>query len=78
MFSMTDSLVRLLVSWNVRTMPISAVLCAATLSKGVPLKLQVPVSGVSKPVIRLKKVVLPAPLGPMSAVIEPRWISTQP
>ena len=34
-----------------------------------------PASGSSKPVIRLKNVVLPAPLGPISAVISPRWIS---
>ena len=33
-------------------------------------------SGRSKPVSRLKNVVLPAPLGPISAVITPRWIST--
>ena len=37
---------------------------------------QSPSSGWSKPVSRLKKVVLPAPLGPISAVIAPRWIST--
>ena len=34
-----------------------------------------PSSVSSKPVARLKKVVLPAPLGPMSAVMTPRWIS---
>src|SRR4051812_7372169 len=35
-----------------------------------------PLSGLSNPVSRVKKVVLPAPLGPMRAVIVPRWIST--
>ena len=34
-----------------------------------------PVFILSKPVSRLKNVVLPAPFGPMRAVIEPRWIS---
>ena len=75
MFSMTDILVRLLVSWNVRTMPIAAVSCAATFAISCPLKLHVPWLGVSKPVSRLKNVVLPAPLGPMSAVMEPRCTS---
>src|SRR6478752_1401074 len=42
----------------------------------VPLKDQSPLSGRSKPVSRLKNVVFPAPLGPISAVITPRWIST--
>ena len=36
---------------------------------------QSPASGGSKPVSRLNSVVLPAPLGPMSAVMTPRWIS---
>src|SRR6056297_1842930 len=40
-----------------------------------PLNDHLPSSASSKPVIRLKNVVLPAPLGPMSAVIAPRWIS---
>src|SRR5215204_13785 len=47
-------------------------------ARDAPLNVQVPWSGRSKPVIRLKKVVLPAPFGPMSAVIEPRWTSTWP
>src|SRR5262245_2838824 len=37
---------------------------------------QRPVSGRSNPVSRLKNVVLPAPLGPISAVIAPRCTST--
>src|SRR3954449_6309642 len=43
---------------------------------GWPSKVQLPASGLSKPVRRLKKVVLPAPFGPMRAVIRPRGIST--
>ena len=76
MFSMTVSLDSTLVSWNVRTMPIRDTLYAGTLFSEVPLKDQVPSLGRSKPVSRLKKVVLPAPLGPISAVMTPRWIST--
>jgi hypothetical protein len=41
----------------------------------LPLKVHAPVSGRSKPVSRLKNVVLPAPFGPISAVILPRSIS---
>src|SRR3954470_17401581 len=41
----------------------------------VPSNVQRPWSDSSKPVIRLKKVVLPVPLGPMRAVISPRWTS---
>jgi len=76
MFSITVSRLSALVSWNVRTMPNLATLYAETLDSCWPLKVQLPLSGLSKPVSRLKKVVLPAPLGPMRAVITPRWIST--
>src|SRR6188768_2753129 len=41
----------------------------------VPLNVQLPASGLSKPVRRLKSVVFPAPFGPMSAVMAPRGIS---
>ena len=75
MFSMTDSLVSALVSWKVRTIPWRARPCDLNLSTSLPLKTTDPVSGRSKPVSRLKKVVLPAPLGPINAVITPRWIS---
>src|SRR6266511_582983 len=37
-----------------------------------PLKLTLPASGRRWPVMRLKSVVLPAPLGPMMALTEPR------
>src|SRR6476659_5861157 len=42
----------------------------------LPLNDQSPASGRSKPVSRLKNVVLPAPLGPIRPVMTPRWIST--
>src|SRR6185503_10725550 len=75
MFSSTLSLESTLVSWKVRTMPIRATLNAPTPLSDVPLNDQSPWSGWSKPVSRLKNVVLPAPLGPIKAVMTPRWIS---
>jgi hypothetical protein len=76
MFSITDRRVSDFVSWNVRTMPLLANRCGAARPISFPSKLQRPVSGRSKPVSRLKNVVLPAPLGPMSAVMRPRWTCT--
>src|SRR5688572_15382400 len=76
MFSITGSLVRLFVSWKVRTMPRAAIRCEGTPSIDFPSNDQSPASGLSNPVMRLKNVVLPAPLGPINAVIEPRWTST--
>src|SRR6056297_1046199 len=76
MFSITVIFDNAFVSWNVRTMPWLAILCAGTRSIDFPLKVRWPESGVSKLVNRLKKVVLPAPFGPISAVMTPRWIST--
>src|SRR5262245_61810726 len=75
MFSRTVSLVSALVSWNVRTMPARATWWAGTPDIDLPLNIHEPASAVSKPVSWLKNVVLPAPLGPMRAVIEPRWTS---
>src|SRR5437879_12992148 len=40
-----------------------------------PSNAQRPLPARSKPVITLNRVVLPAPLGPMRAVISPRWTS---
>ena len=75
MFSMTVSLERALVSWKVRTIPYWGNLWAGAFDIEAPSKLHSPSSGSPKPVRQLKKVVLPAPFGPMRAVIEPRWIS---
>ena len=52
--------------WNVRAMPASATLCTADGEYGLPASSKVPESGAYRPVITLKKVVLPAPLGPIS------------
>src|SRR3954467_2397930 len=64
-----------LVSWNVRTTPSRATWYGLSLPSGRPLNDQVPVFGWSKPVSRLNSVVLPAPFGPISPVMPPRWIS---
>ena len=48
---------------------------AGTSESDVPSNAHVPASGLSKPVSRLNSVVLPAPFGPMSAVMAPRGIS---
>src|SRR5688500_11436476 len=75
MLSRTVSRDSALVSWKVRTMPRRATLCAAIPPRSLPSKDQLPSLGLSKPVSRLKKVVLPAPLGPISAVMTPRCTS---
>ncbi len=76
MFSMVESFAKALVNWKVRTMPFSASLCGGVPVMSLPSNVMVPESTRSKPVSRLKKVVLPAPFGPMSAVILLRRIST--
>ena len=79
MLSITVIRLRALVSWKVRTIPARATDDAEVLSSLRPSKDQcAPVLaevGLSKPVIRLKNVVLPAPLGPISAVMMPRCTS---
>src|SRR5690606_11649183 len=75
MLSMTVRRDSALVSWKVRTMPAWATLWADSPRIGRPLKLHVPVFGLSNPVSRLKSVVLPAPLGPIRPVMAPRWNS---
>src|SRR4051794_49143 len=57
-------------------MPMRDTRYAGTPLRLLPLNDQSPSSGRSNPVNRLKKVVFPAPLGPISPVITPRWIST--
>src|SRR3954452_4861627 len=79
MLSITVIRLSALVSWKVRTMPDLATLEAEVRSSVAPSKLQCapwPADvGRSNPVIRLKNVVLPAPFGPISAVMMPRWTS---
>ena len=79
MLSITVIRLSALVSWKVRTMPDLATLDAEVRSRVAPSKPQCAPwpadDGRSKPVIRLKNVVLPAPLGPISAVMIPRCTS---
>src|SRR5215475_3789571 len=77
-FSSTVSSVSDFVSWKVRTIPARATRYAGIPASGWPSNRQLPPSGFSNPVSRLNSVVLPAPLGPMSAVIAPRWTSSLP
>ena len=79
MLSITVIRLSALVSWKVRTMPDLATREADVRSSVAPSKLQCApcpaVVGRSKPVIRLKNVVFPAPFGPISAVMMPRCTS---
>ena len=61
----------MLVRWNERPMPSRQRSCGAMPVTSGSLKTTRPVSGRRWPVIRLKSVVLPAPFGPMMALIEP-------
>ena len=66
-------------------MPRLAICAGASPTMSSPDKVTRPLSGRIAPEIRLKKVVLPAPLGPMIAVSEPganssetSWIAATP
>src|SRR5499425_3375891 len=72
MFSYTVSLGKMFVRWKERPMPRRQISCGAMPVTSRSLKRTLPASGRRCPVIRLKTVVLPAPLGPMMALIEPR------
>src|SRR5690606_13052631 len=75
MFSSTESMLSAFVSWNVRICPSCETLNAGIPERAVPLNDHSPEFGLSKPDSRLNRVVLPAPFGPMRAVMMPRWIS---
>src|SRR5439155_10444336 len=75
MLSITVILARVRVSWNVRTIPSRATRKAGRRASDRPSNSQRPRPARSKPVRTLKSVVLPAPFGPMRAVITPRWTS---
>src|SRR5215469_7729305 len=64
-----------LMFWNVRAMPIQATLCGLKPVMSAPSNSTTPSLGGSRPVIALKRVVLPAPLGPISAKTSPRRTS---
>src|SRR5712691_3215877 len=58
-------------SWKVRAMPFCATWCTGIAVMFSPAKMTCPAFGFSTLVIKLKKVDLPAPLGPMTARISP-------
>ena len=74
MFSNTVSLGKMLVRWNERAMPMPQILCGATPVMSRSSSNTSPLSGCRCPVMRLKRVDLPAPLGPITAVM--RFFST--
>src|SRR6516165_7609429 len=57
--------------WNVRAIPLIVRLDGRASSTGWPSNMTRPESANSTPVMRLKNVVLPAPLGPISAWMSP-------
>ncbi|MCY1244442.1 hypothetical protein D9M72_575150 [compost metagenome] len=58
--------------WNERITPRRAICAGFSRVMSMPLNTMVPVVGSRNLVSRLKQVVLPAPLGPINAWIEPR------
>ena len=66
-----------LTCWKVLAMPSLATSCGGALSIFRPSTEIVPPDEVSTPVIRLKVVLLPAPLGPISATISRAWTSKE-
>src|SRR5688572_11863455 len=71
-FSNTVSLGKMFVRWNERPIPSRQTSCGAMPVMSRPSRSTEPVSARRWPVMRLKNVVLPAPLGPMMAAICPR------
>jgi hypothetical protein len=57
--------------WNVRPTPAVAMRCGGKPSMRPPASHTEPASAPSWPLMMLKQVVLPAPLGPISATISP-------
>src|SRR3954447_6332404 len=57
--------------WKVRAIPRAVIWCASRPTMLRPSKRMSPESGRYRPVMRLKSVVLPAPLGPITLTISP-------
>ena len=57
--------------WNVRAIPSGAISCGARASRSSPSKRIEPSSGSASRLMQLKRVVLPAPLGPIRPQISP-------
>ena len=66
--SRTDSVPNVSSRWNVRPIPTRARRCGLAYVMSWPSITTRPVAGACSPVMTLKSVVLPAPLGPMSPV----------
>ena len=66
-----------LTCWKVLAMPSFATSCGGALSMFLPSTEMVPPDEVRTPVIRLKVVLLPAPLGPIRATISRAWTSKE-
>src|SRR5262245_11159241 len=71
MFCCTVSRGKMLVRWNERPTPSRHRSCGAMPVMSRSLKSTFPPSGSTWPVMRLNSVVLPAPFGPMIALIDP-------
>ena len=70
-FSRKDSSKNRLVIWNERANPALSIRLGATPVTSMPPKRTLPAVGCSAPLIRLNKLLLPAPFGPIKAVIAP-------
>ncbi len=66
-----------LTCWNVLETPSLTISCGGALSTFLPSTEIVPLVEVRTPVIRLKVVLLPAPLGPIKATISRAWTSNE-
>src|SRR5664279_5319600 len=75
MFSRTLSTWNSSSRWNVRASPSRARLVGLTRVMSRPSRITFPAFGGSRPVMTLNRVVLPAPLGPMSPVTDPGSVS---
>ena len=71
-FSSTVAPGRMLVIWYERARPLWEIRCGGSPATSSPFRKMRPLVGRSTPVTQLKKVLLPAPLGPMMARISPR------
>ena len=70
-FSFTDKFSNTLGLWNFLPTPNLAILCSLLPTNDFPLKITEPLEGLTFPVITSKKVVFPAPLGPITARSSP-------
>ena len=70
-FSNTVSRGKMFVRWNERARPSRQIVCGGCPVMSRPLKPTRPESGARCPVMTLNSVVLPAPLGPITAEISP-------